>query len=208
MTYIYILEKDNIPFYVGKSKDTVRRKSVHRLTYGTDIILTIIDEVEDLDWKYWECYWIEQFKVWGFGLLNQNKGGGGPEFYSETSKVKMRKPRKEGTGNKISKTLKERNHSQYYTKEIREKISNGNKVKKPFSSEHKNNMSIAKKKNAKTVLMLDLNGVELREWESKGQAAEWLKSISGKNSNIQSQIKDCILGRQKTCFNYKWEYKL
>ena len=80
MTKIYVLERNGVPFYIGKANDTIRRKHKHYQTYGTDITLSIIDEVED--WKYWEEYWIEQFKVWGFNLLNQNKGGGGPVFIS------------------------------------------------------------------------------------------------------------------------------
>jgi hypothetical protein len=84
------------------------------------------------DWKYWESYWMEQFKQWGFTLLNQNKGGGGPEQYTEEQKQKMRGPRP-GTGEKIGKTLKERNHSQYYTSDVKQKISKGNKVSLDFS---------------------------------------------------------------------------
>ena len=109
MIKIYILEKNGIPFYVGKAKNIIRRKHSHTRTYGLDIQLYIIDEVKD--WKYWECYWIEQFKQWGFKLENKNNGGGGPSSYTEEQKQKMRKPRIEGTGDKISKTLKERNHS-------------------------------------------------------------------------------------------------
>jgi hypothetical protein len=204
MTSIYILERNGIPFYVGKANDIVRRKHKHSQTYGNDIILTIIDKVKD--WKYWEEYWIEQFKTWGFTLLNQNKGGGGPERYTEEQKQKMRKPRKEGTGEKISKALKG-NHSKYYTEEVRQKISNGNKILKPFSDIHKQNMGIAKRKQAISVLMFNLNDILIQEWESKGQAAEWIKQQTGKTSNITSQIKDCILGRQKTAYGFKWKYK-
>jgi hypothetical protein len=57
--------------------------------------MTIIDETND-DWQQLEMYWIEQFKNWGFILLNKNNGGGGPEFFDEVSK------------NKISKALKGR----------------------------------------------------------------------------------------------------
>jgi hypothetical protein len=206
MTSIYILEKNKVPFYVGKAKDIVRRKHKHYQTYGTDIELIVIDEVED--WKYWEEYWIEQFKAWGFNLVNQNKGGGGPEKYTEEQKQKMRKPHP-GSGIKISKTLKQRNHSKYYTKEIRQRISQNNTGKpRPFSDEHKQNMGIAKRKQATPVLMFDLENNLIKEWESKGQAAEWIKKQTGKTSNITSQIKDCILGRQKTAFKYKWKYKI
>jgi len=205
MTNIYILEKNGVPFYVGKANDIIRRKHKHHQTYGNDIILTVIDKV--IDWKYWEEYWIEQFKAWGFTLLNQNKGGGGPEQYTEEQKQKMRKPRKEGTGAKISKILKG-NHTQYYTESVRQKISKGNKIPKPFSDEHKQNMGIAKRKQATPVLQYDLNDNLIIEWESKGQAAKWIKEQTGKTSNITSQIKDCILGRQKTAYGFKWKYKL
>ena len=205
MIKIYVLEKNCIPFYIGKAKNIIRRKHSHAITYGLDIQLHIIDEVED--WKFWECYWIEQFKQWGFKLENKNNGGGGPSSYTEEQKQKMRGPRP-GTGEKISKTLKERNHSQYYTEEVKNKISQGTKGKpKPFSDTHKIAMGIAKRKQAKTVLQCDLEGNIVKEWESKGQAASWIKEQTGKTSNLTSQIKDCILGRQKTAFGYKWKYK-
>jgi hypothetical protein len=205
MTKIYVLERNGIPFYIGKTRHLIRRKHSHYQTYGTDITLMVIDVVED--WKYWEEYWIEQFKAWGFNLLNQNKGGGGPERYTEEQKQKMRKPHP-GSGIKISKTLKQRNHSKYYTEEVRQRISQNNIGKlKPFSNEHKINMGIAKRKQATPVLMFDLNDNFIKEWESKGQAAEWIKKETNKTSNLTSQIKDCILGRQKTAFGFKWKYK-
>lgn len=206
MIKIYILERNGIPFYVGKAKDSTRRKHSHRKTYGLDIQSYVIDEVED--WKFWESYWIEQFRCWGFKLENKNNGGGGPSNYTEEQKQKMRKPRIEGTGSKISKTLRERNHSQYYTDEIKQKISQNNKGKpKPFSESHKIAMGIAKRKQAKPVLQCDLENNIIKEWESKGQAAVWIKEQTNKKSNVTSQIKDCILGRQKTAFGYKWKYK-
>ena len=56
MVKIYILEKNGIPFYVGKAKDSTRRKNAHKKTFGLDIQSYVIDEVED--WKFWENYWI------------------------------------------------------------------------------------------------------------------------------------------------------
>jgi hypothetical protein len=205
MYKIYILERNGIPFYIGKAKNAIRRYHGHRRTFGLDIEFNVIDEVED--WKFWESYWIEQFKCWGFILENKNNGGGGPSSYTEEQKKKMRGPRP-GTGEKISKTLRERNHSQYYTDKIREKISNSLKGKpKPFSDDHKKAMGIAKRKNAKPVLQYDLDGNFIKEWESKGQAAQYLKEETKRTSNLMSQIKDCILGRQKTCWGYIWKYK-
>jgi len=68
-------------------------------------------------------------------------------------------------------------------------------------------MGIAKRKQATPVLMFDLNDNFIKEWESKGQAAEWIKKETSKTSNLTSQIKDCILGMQKTAFGFKWKYK-
>jgi hypothetical protein len=212
MTYIYLVENcynDPNKVYIGKTKNS--RKGPHKRKYGKNITYTIIDQINSLNHKKWkplESYWIEQFRQWGFELMNINKKGGqGPGVYSEESKNKMRKPRKEGTGFKISKALKQNNHSQYYTEEVRHRISEGNKILKPFSDEHKQNMLIAKRKQAKPLLMFDLNDNLVKEWESKGQAAEWIKETTGKTSNITTQIKDCCLGKQKTAFKFKWKYK-
>ena len=120
MINIYILERNGIPFYVGKANDVVRRKHKHHQTYGNDITLTIIDKVED--WKYWEEYWIEQFKTWGFTLLNQNKGGGGPEQYTEEQKQKMRKPR-------VNKWKRPSSIDQNVIEDIRTLYSTGNYTK-------------------------------------------------------------------------------
>jgi len=48
-----------------------------------------LDIVDEDEWKFLECYWIEQFRQWGFNLLNQNKGGGGVEFHTLETKNKM-----------------------------------------------------------------------------------------------------------------------
>ena len=213
MTKIYLVENcygDSNKVYIGKTKNS--RIGSHKRTYGKNITYTIIDEIYSLDHKLWkplESYWIEQFRQWGFELMNINKKGGqGPGIYSEESKIKMRKPRKKGTGEKISKKLKENNHSQYYTDEVKLKISKGNKgISKPFTKEHQQNMLLAKRKQAKTLLMFDLENNLIREWESKGQAAEWIQEIKGRKGNLTSQIKDCIFGKQKTAFGFKWKYK-
>jgi hypothetical protein len=208
MTKIYILERNGVPFYVGKATDVIRRKHAHRKTYGLDIQSYVIDEVED--WKYWEYYWIEQFKQWGFKLENKNNGGGGPSNYTEEQKQKMRKPRIEGTGEKISKTLKERNHSQYYTDEVRQKMSIPQKGKsKPFTKEHKENISKANlESKGKVVECYDLDGKFIKDFLCLREAKNWLieeKSLI--SPNVDKQIKDCCNGRQKTCHGYKFKYK-
>jgi hypothetical protein len=47
-------------------------------------IFEIIDEVTS-DWKFWERYWIQQFKTWGFSLTNATLGGEGLDITNSTS---------------------------------------------------------------------------------------------------------------------------
>lgn len=211
MTFIYYLERNNKPFYIGKTKNPIRRKHKHHTIFGTDILLNVIDSCEDSReiWKYWERFYIELFISWGFNLVNKNKGGGGPTRYSEEQKIKMRKPRKKGTGQKISKTLRKNNHSKYYTFEIKSKISKalrGRKIK--FSEAHKVSLAKAALLRGKTIYCYDLDNNFIKQFNCLREAGKWItdKQNLGKN-NIEKQIKDCCLGKQKTCRNYIWRYK-
>jgi hypothetical protein len=196
MTKIYVLERNNIPFYIGKTIQEIKDRYYTHGSRKTDSEIIEIDCVDDNDWRFWESWYIELYKSWGFELDNKNNGGGGrgPGWISTPER-----------NNKIKLSMI--NHSQYYTEDVRNKISEGNKISKPFSNEHIQNMGIAKRKQATPVLQYDLDSNFIKEWESKGQAAEWIKQQTGKTSNIVSQIKDCILGKQKTAFKYKWKYK-
>jgi hypothetical protein len=86
ITYIYLITGiDNSPYkvYIGKTKNFQNRKNNHRTTYGFNIECNVIDEVHSLnrkDWEPLESYWIQQFKAWGFTIMNKNKGGGGIEY--------------------------------------------------------------------------------------------------------------------------------
>jgi hypothetical protein len=90
---IYFLHVgDGIPFYVGKTNNPRTRQTNHRSNNNNpNIILEVIDEVELSEWKYWECYWIEQFKHWGFKLKNGNNGGGGITNHTFESRLKSSK---------------------------------------------------------------------------------------------------------------------
>jgi hypothetical protein len=212
MTNIYILERNGMPFYIGKTRYLTRRKHKHYQTYGNNIILEVIDTCDDKKeiWKFWESYYIDLFKSWGFELENKNNGGGGPTQYDEIFKQKMRKPRKEGTGDKISKTLKQRNHSKYYTEEVRQKMSKPQKGKPRFFTEdHIKNISKANlESKGKTVECYDLNNNFIGEFNCLRETKNWLvKEKSLSSPNIDKQIKDCCNGRQKTCHGYKFKYK-
>ncbi len=97
-TKIYLVENcygDPNKVYIGKTKNS--RETKHKRTYGFQSIYTEIDSIDSLDrkdWKPLESYWIEQFRHWGFDVMNVRKiGGSGPEFQTEEAKMKMRKPK-------------------------------------------------------------------------------------------------------------------
>jgi predicted GIY-YIG superfamily endonuclease len=197
MTKIYILERNGIPFYVGKTLQEIKDRYYTHGDRKANSEIVEIDCVDDNEWRFWESWYIRLYKSWGFELENKNNGGGGrgPGWIPSPER-----------NAKIKASMK--NHSQYYTEEVRQRISEKNKGRaRPFTKEHQQNMLIAKRKQAKLLLMFDLEDNLVKEWESKGQAAEWIKKTTGKTSNITSQIKDCILGRQKTAFKFKWKYK-
>jgi hypothetical protein len=126
ITSIYLIEGiDNFSYtvYIGKTKNPDRRLIEHIQKYGSNIKFTVIDQINSLEYKDWEpleTYWIEQFKAWGFNVINKRKkGGSGPEYCTEDTKQKisnklkgrtytidtierMSKPRKEGSGVNIS----------------------------------------------------------------------------------------------------------
>ena len=101
ITYIYTLSDpitSNVR-YIGKSNDPINRLKVHirncnryatyksfwirsLLTENLEPELDIIDEVDKSEWKYWEAFWINQFKAWGFRLTNATNGGDGGDTFS------------------------------------------------------------------------------------------------------------------------------
>ena len=194
MTRIYILERNNIPFYVGKTLQEVKDRHYTHGDKKVDSEIVEIDCVEDDEWRFWESWYIGLFKSWGFVLENKNEGGGGrgPGWISSDERNEKIKQNRKGKGLGPNP-----------------KISEGNKGKsKPFTEEHRKNMETAKRKQAKTLLQLDKEDTLIREWDSKGEAADWIKEQNlSQAKNIKGQIKDACLDRQKTAFGYKWKYK-
>lgn len=99
MVFIYTLSSSSDPNnirYIGKTKNLKDRIRRHIGKYyinfednyknrwikseidkGNKILIEETDRVDDINWKYWEIYWIEQFKNWGFKLTNGTEGGEG-----------------------------------------------------------------------------------------------------------------------------------
>ncbi len=96
ITKIYLIENiepGTNKVYIGKTR--VSRENAHKRHFGTHIKYTYIDEVQSLDYNDWEpleTYWIEQFKQWGFDVVNiRKKGGSGPEYQTDDARYKISK---------------------------------------------------------------------------------------------------------------------
>jgi predicted GIY-YIG superfamily endonuclease len=99
------LEEPNNIRYIGKAKDLKKRLSKHVqpcqlqgnshkvnwlklvIKNGHTPIIKCIDIVDESEWKFWEVYWIEQFKVWGFDLTNSTSGGDGGLSKEQVEKI-------------------------------------------------------------------------------------------------------------------------
>jgi hypothetical protein len=117
--------------HVYQSKKSDGRKSVwirELLSEGLKPIIGVLDEVSYDDWGYWEDYWINQSKIWGFDLLNKMGGGHGYGKHNEE------------TIEKIRKSQSGKNNAMYGKK------SKGH-TGRVFSEEHKKNISESKKNN-------------------------------------------------------------
>jgi len=96
ITKIYLIENiepGTNKVYIGKTK--VSRENAHKRHFGPHIKYTYIDEVNSLnhnDWEPLETYWIEQFRQWGFEVVNiRKKGGSGPEYQTDDVRYKISK---------------------------------------------------------------------------------------------------------------------
>lgn len=132
MTYIYALSfpLGNIR-YIGKSNNPVERLRKHcseamyrhknrkdkwiKSLFPEKPFLTILEEVEEINWEEREIYWINYFKEQGNDLVNGTSGGEGSDGFRN-------KKHTEETKNKIKNKLIGRKHS----KETLEKFSGSN----------------------------------------------------------------------------------
>ena len=206
VTKIYLVENcygDPNKVYIGKTINS--RESNHKKTYGDCIKYTFIDEINSFDRKYWEpleTYWIDQFRQWGFEIVNKRKKGGmGPEFLSKESRDKksramLGKFHSKETCLKIKQSLQGKKRS----KEIGEKISNSKKGKSinlTLTTIHKNTL---KNIHSLPIMQYDLNGNFIKEWSSTQEAASFY--------NIQKgHICNALNGRSKSSNGFIWKKK-
>jgi hypothetical protein len=189
-TKIYYLHLgDNVPFYVGKTKNEYYRLANHKKTFGDNIHMKIISEV--LNWRKWEKYYIEKFKNQGYSLQNKNNGGGGPEEWTKESiqKIKSHPTR----GKKISKSNKGKSKSHKgkpFTEEHKQKI----KKTREFLKTRKNTWQSI------PVIQYDLKGNFIKEWYSQIEATKYLNKTG-------DGVGACCRGKQKSAYGFVWKFK-
>lgn len=72
--YIYILTKNDRPFYVGKTTKPKSRLSKHKRKYGKSINLKVIDISYEMDAIYLEYHYMNYLLKRGVKLKNKSLG--------------------------------------------------------------------------------------------------------------------------------------
>ena len=80
--YVYALVANEIPFYIGISKNPEARFRTHKYRSKNTAVgmpqtfsMEILDEVDYSQWEFWEKHYISLYKTWGIKLLNKSDGG-------------------------------------------------------------------------------------------------------------------------------------
>lgn len=142
-TFIYTLQSGDEIRYVGKSDNPRARMFQHKTTSGFknphlhrwmkkrgDVVLSVVDEVPKSEWIFWEKWYIQLFKYWGFNLVNLTEGGDGLDgcvYDKELAEQKRRASRIYASGeNSKMYGLKGENHPAFgsrHTVEAKKKMS-------------------------------------------------------------------------------------
>jgi hypothetical protein len=220
MEYIkiyYLHTSNNVPFYIGKTSTKLEvRLSSHKIRLKEqNLKIKLLDEVLKDEWKFWESYWIEQLRQWGFILKNKNKGGGGLEKHSDLTKIKISKS-KIGKPNPFKGIPKPKEFGDVIKNHPTrgKKISKSNMGKthsnkgKPFTEEHKQKIKSTRdflktRKNTwqnTPIFQYDLQGNFIKEWDSQKEASAFLK-IKGDG------VGACCRKKQKSAYGFIWKFK-
>jgi hypothetical protein len=204
--FIYYLHKgDNIPFYIGKSKNPNFRKAEHRYKNkgGIKPEMFILEEIDSKDWKFWEKWYISLFQSWGFILDNKNKGGGGVMLHTKETKDKISQSLNGKQRSKESKVkMRKSALGRHHTLEQSEKLSQSLKKyysKNKGSFKDKIHTEKTKEKLSKPIQSFDKNGNLIGDYPSLKSAGKAHKTHSG---NIIKSIK-----RNGSFHGLIWKYK-
>lgn len=226
--FIYTLEHPitNEVRYIGKTKNPKMRfhnhcnklhnEKTHKRNWINSLkkenlkpIMKILDEIEESEWKYWEKFWIEQFRQWGFNLVNHTSGGDGLTMGNSTSFKKGNVPWNYGTakprilkGNRGKTENSIKNQFKKGVKPWNKDVTgyNTSKKGKPLQKEIKEKISNTLKgkpsKKKRNIKQLDMNRNLIKEFSSITEA-KFQTGIKG--------ISNVLTGRAKKAGGYLWE---
>ena len=214
ITKIYLvtnIDNDVNKVYIGKTKNASREAN-HKRYFGSQITFDYIDEVNSLKRECWEpleTYWIEQFRQWGFEVVNKRKkGGSGPEYQTETSKIKMSVPicQYDLQGNFIREWNGLAEASKYFNKDAAGIYATCNNKQKTYcgylwsyKKYNSPNTNILHK-HSKPIIQYDKYNNIIKEWDSISTAGIKLK--------IKRQsISMCCRDKIKSAGGFIWKYK-
>lgn len=232
--YIYcLIDENEVPVYIGKTKNSLnKRESQHQKKLKQKVNIFELDLVEEANWKYWECYWIEQFTQWGFDLYNQNKGGGGPESHSLETRNKMSSTSRPGTSKKLKGikrpdvsnrmkgvkfseetcqkiTQSKIGHQCYSNPERAVKIVESNLIHYQLESERNKKIS-GKLKGREASWVKDILSKPILQFDKQNNfIKEWESASKAAKflSKPSSAISECCLGKRKSIYGFIWKFK-
>lgn len=214
-TYIYCLLHNNEVKYVGKSDNPNQRfkehikKSKYKKTYKDNQInsliessqkpeLLILDKVPFNNFGFWEDFYIDLFKSFGFKLTNMVPGGGGGNFGDEVNKKISEKLKGRIINDIWRDNMRKGCIGRKHTKETKEKFKQqrlgiGNSM---FGVKRNRKWDENKRKK---IIQLDLNDNYLNEWESIQDA------VIRTNTN-RTSINYVLKNKRNSAGGYKWKY--
>lgn len=200
-TYIYYLELNGSPIYVGKSNNPKHRLYTdHYNNFGYGITQYIIDEVNRDEWRFWEQFYIDLFNSWGFELKQQKKGGGGVCHHSKHSIDKIKKAQ---IGRDYS-YLKDKQRCIKISKNTKGKKKTGDlsHLKDPKRCNKISNSRLGNPhpQKSRKIIQMSLSGDFIKEWDSSKEAALVLNLH-------QSLISTVCRGKQNKTGGFKFKYK-
>jgi hypothetical protein len=222
--YALIDPNDGMVKYVGKTEMSLNRRlyyhiydlykctNIHKKNWFNKLLIKnqkphiiLIDEVDYIDWKFWEIYWISQFRSWDFKLVNYSLGGEGWTS-NDVKNLWKQKEYREFHTNRVKgdkNPFYGKQHSNETKKILADKCpkfgsENGNYGKS--QSDNKKNKIRINQPNIKTVIRLDINENYIDEWISIRFMCNELKLDNGAVTRV-------LKGKNTHHKGFKFKYK-